>query len=228
MKKINSTKIIKTVMEAAPFVMIAVCAVLYFTVFRHIKAEQLLEYTPDNIWLAALVIIGMYSLKSLTFFFPMLVIMVACGSISPNLPTALLINTIGTFCMINIPYFIGRFAERDFVQRLIGKHKKMEQIQKLNMSNEIYFVFFLRIINCLPYDIVSMYCGASQIKWKKYIAGSMLGTLPGMVCSTIMGLAMDDPTSPAFIVSLAINVAMSVFFGVKYLIYIRRKSKGSA
>lgn len=148
--------------------------------------------------------------------------------ISPNLPTALLINTIGTFCMINIPYFIGRFAERDFVQRLIGKHKKMEQIQKLNMSNEVYFVFFLRIINCLPYDIVSMYAGASQIKWRNYVLGSMLGTLPGMICSTITGLAMDDPTSPAFIASLAINVVMSVFFGVKYLLYIRKKSKESA
>lgn len=228
MKKINSTRIIKAVIEAAPFVMIGVCAVLYFTVFRHIKAEQLLEYTPDNIWLAALVIIGMFSLKSLTFFFPMLVIVVVCGSISPNLPAALLINTIGTFCMINIPYFIGRFAERDFVQRLIGKHKKMEQIQKLNMSNEVYFVFFLRIINCLPYDIVSMYAGASQIKWKNYVIGSMLGTMPGMICSTITGLAMDDPTSPAFIASVAINVVMSVFFGVKYLLYIRRKSKESA
>lgn len=228
MKRINSTKVIKTIMEAAPFVMIAVCAVLYFTVFRHIKAEQLLEYTPDNIFLAALVIIGMFSLKSLTFFFPMLAIVVACGSISPNLPIALLINTIGMFCMINIPYFIGRFAERDFVHRLIGKHKKMEQIQKLNMSNEVYFVFFLRIINCLPYDIVSMYAGASQIKWRNYVLGSMLGTLPGMICSTITGLAMDDPTSPAFIASLAINVVMSVFFGVKYLLYIRKKSKESA
>lgn len=228
MNKKNSTKIIKTIIEAAPFVMIAVCAVLYFTVFRHIKAEQLLEYTPDNIFLAALVIIGMFSLKSVTFFFPMLVIVVACGSISPNLPTALLINTIGTFCMINIPYFIGRFAEQDFVQRLIGKHKKMEQIQKLNMSNEVYFVFFLRIINCLPYDIVSMYAGASRIRWKNYVIGSMLGTLPGMICSTITGLAMDDPTSPAFIASLAINVGMSVFFGVKYLLYIRKKSKESA
>ena len=228
MKRINSTKVIKTIMEAAPFVMIAVCAVLYFTMFRHIKAEQLLEYTPDNIFLAALVIIGMFSLKSLTFFFPMLAIVVACGGISPNLPTALLINTIGTFCMINIPYFIGRFAERDFVQRLIGKHKKMEQIQKLNMSNEVYFVFFLRIINCLPYDIVSMYAGASQIRWKNYVIGSMLGTLPGMICSTITGLAMDDPTSPAFIASLAINVVMSVFFGVKYLLYIRKRSKESA
>lgn len=228
MNKKNSTKIIKTIIEAAPFVMIAVCAVLYFTVFRHIKAEQLLEYTPDNIFLAALVIIGMFSLKSITFFFPMLAIVVACGSISPNLPTALLINTIGTFCMINIPYFIGKFAEQDFVQRLIGKHKKMEQIQKLNMSNEVYFVFFLRIINCLPYDIVSMYAGASRIKWKNYVIGSMLGTLPGMICSTITGLAMDDPTSPAFIASLAINVVMSVLFGVKYLLYIRKRSKESA
>ena len=37
------TKIAKAAFAVAPFVMIAICAVLYFTVFRSVTAEQLLQ-----------------------------------------------------------------------------------------------------------------------------------------------------------------------------------------
>ncbi|MGN0608310.1 MAG: TVP38/TMEM64 family protein [Oscillospiraceae bacterium] len=224
-KLTKGTQIIKTVFALAPFAMIAVCAVLYFTVFRNVTVEQLLRYTPENIWLAAVVIIGMFSLKSLTFFFPMLVIVTACGSAAPNIWAALLINTIGVFCMMNIPYLIGRFAQREFVEDFIAKHKKMQAVQDIKMSNEIFFIFFLRIINCLPYDVVSMFLGSTGTSWKNYIAGSMLGTLPGMILSTVMGLYMDDPLSPGCIISAALNVSVSIICGVTYLLYLRKLKK---
>ncbi|MCD7731573.1 MAG: VTT domain-containing protein [Oscillospiraceae bacterium] len=218
----KGTRIIKAVFALAPFAMIAVCAVLYFTLFRHVTVSQLLMYTPENIWLASLVLIGMFSLKSLTFFFPMLVIIAACGSISPNILIALLINTIGIFCMMNIPYLIGRFAQKDFVDAFVSKHKKMRSVQNIRMKNEIFFVFFLRVINCLPYDVVSMFLGSVGTSWKTYIAGSMLGTLPGTILSTVMGLYLDDPTSKGFVISLSLNIAVSVISGAAYLIYLHK------
>ena len=219
------TKIAKAAFAVAPFVMIAICAVLYFTTFRSITAEQLLQYTPKNIWLAAIVIIAMFSLKSLTFFFPMIAIITACGMAVPNIWAALAINTIGIFCMMNIPYLIGKFAQREYVEKLVMKHKKMHEIISLNMSNGVFFAFFLRIINCLPYDVVSMFLGSVNMKWRDYIIGSMLGTLPGMICCTFMGNYLDDPLSAKFILSVAVNVGISVVCGVSYLIYARKRRK---
>ncbi|MGN0552670.1 MAG: TVP38/TMEM64 family protein [Oscillospiraceae bacterium] len=223
------TKAVKAAFAVAPFLMIAICAVLYFTTFRNVTAEQLLQFTPSNIWLAAVVIVAMFSLKSLTFFFPMIVIVTACGMTAPNIWAALAINTVGIFCMMNIPYLIGKFAQREYVEKIVMKHKKMRDIIDMNMSNSIFFSFFLRIINCLPYDVVSMFLGSVGMKWKDYIIGSMLGTLPGMVCCTIMGNYIEDPLSPKFIVPAAIDVAISVCCGVSYLIYARklRKEKSS-
>ncbi len=219
------TKIAKTAFAVAPFVMIAICAVLYFTTFRSVTAEQLLQYTPENIWLAAIVIIAMFSLKSLTFFFPMIVIVTACGMTAPNIWAALAINTIGIFCMMNIPYLIGKFAQREYVEKLVMKHKKMHEIISLNMSNGVFFAFFLRIINCLPYDVVSMFLGSVNMKWRDYVLGSMLGTLPGMICCTFMGNYLDDPLSVKFILSVAINVGISVICGIVYLVYARKRRK---
>ena len=219
------TRIAKAAFAVAPFIMIAICAVLYFTTFRNITAEQLLKYTPENIWLAAIVIIAMFSLKSLTFFFPMIVIVTACGMITPNMWAALAINTIGIFCMMNIPYLIGKFAQREYVEKLVMKHKKMQEIISLNMSNGIFFAFFLRIINCLPYDIVGMFLGSVNMKWRDYIIGSMLGTLPGMICCTFMGNYIDEPFSAKFIASVVINVGISVVCGIAYLIYAKKRRK---
>lgn len=219
------TRIAKTAFAVAPFVMIAIFAVLYFTTFRNVTAEQLLSYTPENIWLAAIVIIAMFSLKSLTFFFPMLAIMTACGMASPNIWVALAINTIGIFCMMNIPYLIGKFAQREYVEGLISKHKKMERVINMNMSNGIFFSFFLRIISCLPYDVVSLFCGSAGMKWKTYIIGSMLGTLPGTICSSIMGMYISEPLSVGFIAPLAVDIVLAVSGGVGYILYTRKNRK---
>lgn len=223
----RSSKIIKAVIAAAPFVMMAICAVLYFTVFRNVTAEQLIRYTPKNIWLAAAVIIAMFSLKSLSFFFPMFVLVVVCGKIAPHFLIAVLINTIGIFCMMNIPYFIGRFAERELVQKLLERNRKISQLHDIHMENKIFFVFFLRAINILPYDVVSMFLGSTGLEWKKYIAGSMLGTFPGMVLATIMGYNADDPLSVGFILPAALEVVSGVVSALCYYFYIRKKPKGN-
>lgn len=221
----KSPKILKTAIAAAPFVMMGICAVLYLTVFRNITAEQLLKYTPENIWLAAIVIIIMFSLKSMSFFFPMFVIVVVCGKIAPNLPAAVLINAIGTFCMMNIPYFIGRFAERELVQKLLAKNKKVTELHDIHMENKVFFVFFLRAINILPYDVVSLFLGSVELGWKKYILGSVLGTFPGMVLATIMGQNADDPTSLGFIIPSALEVVLGIVSALCYCIYIKKNRK---
>ncbi len=212
------TKIAKTAFAVAPFVMIVIFAVMYYTTFRNVTAEQLLSYTPENIWLAAIVIIAMFSLKSLTFFFPMLAIVTACGMAAPNVWAAVAINTAGIFCMMNLPYLIGKFAQREYVESIISKHKKMESIINMNMSNGIFFPFFLRIINCLPYDVVSLFCGSAGMKWKTYIIGSMLGTLPGTICNSIMGMYISEPLSVGFIAPLAVDAVLALGGGIGYIL----------
>ena len=93
------------------------------------------------------------------------------------------------------------------------------------MDNEIFLVFFLRAINILPYDVVSMFLGSIGLSWKKYIAGSMLGTYPGMVLATIMGSNADDPLSAGFIIPAAAEIIMGAASALWYFVYIRKKTK---
>ena len=84
MSKGAVTAVIKRIVQIAPIVMIGICALIYLKFFRGVTIEHILEFTPENLWLAALVMVGLFALKSLSLFFPMLVVIWGSGSILPK------------------------------------------------------------------------------------------------------------------------------------------------
>lgn len=220
----KASSLIKRVVQIAPLVMIGVCVLLYFRFFRGVTIEDILEFTPENLWLAALVMIGLFALKSLSMFFPMLILIAASGSIFPSYLSALAVNSVGVAVMLLIPYAIGRFAEREFVEGLISKNKNADKLREIKSENELFIAYFLRVINMLPCDLVSMFLGSTGFGLVKYLAGSFAGVLPGMIATTIIGANMNDPTSPAFWIAVAAEVVFAAASTLAYYLY-KKKNK---
>lgn len=220
----KASSVIKRVVQIAPLVMIGVCVLLYFRFFRGVTIEDILEFTPENLWLAALVMIGLFALKSLSMFFPMLILIAASGSIFPSYLSALAVNSVGVAVMLLIPYAIGRFAEREFVEGLISKNKNADKLREIKSENELFIAYFLRVINILPCDLVSMFLGSTGFGLVKYLAGSFAGVLPGMIATTIIGANMNDPTSPAFWIAVAAEVIFAAASTLAYYFY-KKKNK---
>jgi uncharacterized membrane protein YdjX (TVP38/TMEM64 family) len=222
-KVISGTKVIQMLMRAAPLVMVGVCLVFYLTHFAKLSPAELIDrvtrYRPPNLFVGAAVIIAMYGMKSLSLIFPMVVLVVASGIIFDNIAVALAVNLCGVVLQITLPFLIGRFAERGFVTRLLEKHKNLRKAQEFNAKNELFVCYFLRVINILPCDVVSMYFGATGTTPKNYYIGSMLGILPGMVVATVAGSAITEPTSPQFIASIAVEVTFAVGSAIFYFFY---------
>lgn len=223
MSERKSTVFLKSVLQIAPLVMVGVCVLIYFLFFRGITVEDILEFTPENLWLAAIVMIGLFALKSLSMFFPMLVLIAACGSIFPSFLPALLVNSIGVAVMLMIPYAIGRFAEKDFVMGLVGKNKNADKLREIKSENELFIAYFLRVINILPCDLVSMFLGATGFGFAKYLVGSFVGILPGMIATTVIGANMNDPTSPVFWAAVAAEVVFAAISTLAYYFYKNKK-----
>jgi len=220
--------ILKRVMQIAPLVMVGLCILFYFKFFRGVTIEHILEFTPDDLWLAALVMIGLFALKSMSMFFPMLILIAASGSIFPTFLSAFFVNCAGVAVMIMIPYAIGRFAEREFVEKLINKHKNADKLKEFKSENELFIAFFLRVINVLPCDVVSMFLGSASFGFKKYMLGSFLGIVPGVVTTTLMGANVDNPKSPKFWMAIVTEVVFAAGSSVWYYFYKKRKKgKGS-
>ena len=162
----------------------------------------------------------LYAVKSLSVVFPLLVLYVSAGVMFP-IPAAIAVNLIGLFLCITLPYLIGRFSGRELADRLRDKYPKIARMDTLKRDNELFFAFFLRVINLLPDDIVSMVLGATKMKYGRYAAGSLLGLFPTMLAATFMGESILKPFSPTFLLSAGATVVISV---VSFLVW-RRTSK---
>ena len=125
--------------------------------------------------------------------------------------------------MILIPYAIGRFAEREFVEGLINKNKNASKLRELKSDNELFIAYFLRVINILPCDLVSMFLGSAGFGLWKYMLGSFLGILPGIITTTLMGANVEHPSSPKFWLSVVTEFIFAAASSVWYYFYKKRK-----
>ena len=187
---------------------------------KEITAEGLMNFAPDNPLLAALFLILLYAFKSLTIFFPIIVLNVLGGFLFEPIP-AMLINCLGVLVELSIPYWIGRFSGSGFADKLKNKHPKLFELMN-DSSNDFFKSFFLRVISCLPGDAVSMLFGARKVKFATFLFGSFIGTLPGVITATLLGTSITDPDSPMFWISIGLTVGISV---ISFLIYFLWKRK---
>lgn len=205
----------------------AICLLLaagYLIANQDVSVESLLAFTPKNPIKAAFIMLLLYALKSTTIFFPVIVLEVAVGHLfSPW--AALGINFAGMLIILTIPYWVGKAAGIDAIQKLVQKYPRFGEIIGKQQDNALFLCFFLRFISCLPGDVVTMYLGATRTPfWQNLIVGA-LGLLPGMVLATFMGTSIQDPSTPAFWVSAILMATLAFLSVLLYYAYRRKLQK---
>lgn len=213
-----------TILRFAPLVICAVFMCIYLFSGKEITAESLLNFAPEEPLFAAIFLLLLYAFKSLTVFFPIIILNVLGGfSFEPD--HALIINSIGVLVELTIPYWIGRASGTGFANKLCKRHPKLTEIIGEGSDNNFFMSFFLRIISCLPGDAVSMYFGARKVPFGTCLLGSFLGTLPGMITATLLGMNITDPSSTMFWVSIGLTIGVSVISFLIYFLWRRAKKK---
>lgn len=209
------------------YVALVICLLLaagYLIVNQGASVDTLLAFTPKDPVKAALVLLMLYALKSATIFFPLIILEIAAGHLFSTW-TALGINFAGTLIVLTIPYLIGRAAGMEAIQRLTQRYPRFGKILSKQQDNALFLCFFLRIISCLPGDVVTMYLGATKTPfWKNVIAGA-IGILPGMILATRMGSNIQNPGSPAFWISAILMTILTTLSVLLYYLYRRRLDK---
>ena len=83
----------------------------------------------------------------------------------------------------------------------------------------------IRLMGCLPGDVVSMYFGASGIRYREYLTGTLIGLTPSIVIFTVMGMSADDVTSPAFIISVCCEILTALTSIIWFFCWNRKRRK---
>lgn len=198
--------------------------VVCFIYRDEITVERIVNFTPENPVLAAFIMLCLFALKSVTFFIYGGILYAANGILF-SLPVAVLMNIAGTIVMTSIPFFIGKRAGSKALEQLTHKSPKLEMLKDVPNKNEFFVSFFVRIVGLLPGDLVGMYLGASGIRFSQYFLGTQLGLLPAVISFSVMGMSIDDPSSPAFIISACFEVGLMLLSVLLFFVWRRRQKK---
>ena len=203
-------KMIDNIRKYLPVVFLFVLLFFCIRYRKDLSVEKILRYTPKEPVKATLLMLVFYAVKSVSFVFPIAVLQLAVGHLFST-GTALLVNFLGRAVTLAIPYWMGRFSGSSMVENLTSKYPKLKTVVDYQNGNPLYISFFMRTLNFLPGDAVSLFLGAVKIPFGIYMLGGMLGTLPGVILATIFGANIKNPGSPAFWLSAVLLVMISVF-----------------
>lgn len=158
---------------------------------------------------AAVVLLLLFALKSLTVVMYSGILYAASGILFP-LPTAIALNILGSAVMASLPYFIGKRNGREAVEKIHEKYPRSQALGELLHRNDFAATLLARMMNLLPYDVISLYFGASRARYWPYLGASVLGMLRAAVTLPIIGTNASDVRSPEFIVSVCVSVGLAL------------------
>ena len=201
-----------------------VLAILITVIFKYndlvnIDVRALVEKT-DSLFEAGATVVGVYSLKAIVFVIPASVLYMAVGMAFDFLP-GLLVNAIGLFAELNITYFIGKFLGGERVERKLKASKKGEKIISLRDKKTPY-IFVARLLPVFPIDFVSLFFGASNMGYVRYILISFFGVMPRILLITLLGDRIYDLIPVKFMMTVVI-IAVVIAAVVMLVKYIRKK-----
>ena len=169
----------------------AILIVLVVVNRNKITADLIVNYTPSNLFLAAVVMLLLFALKTMSVFFYSGILYAASGFIFP-LPAALLVNALGLMVMISEGYLNGRFLGSDLVGTVSEKYPTITPILKLEDKRPFLFTLLLRMMKIINFDMGSMYMGATKAAFGPYAAASFLTVVPELILFAVVGKGISD------------------------------------
>jgi uncharacterized membrane protein YdjX (TVP38/TMEM64 family) len=120
-----------------------------------------------------------------------------------------------------VTYGIGAHFGQAALRRLIGE--RLERIRQRIVRRGVFAIAAIRLVPIAPFTIVNLTAGASAIRLADYIAGTLLGMLPGLVALSALGhqivRIVSNPTAAeAGLLALAVAGWIAVTFAVQALI----------
>lgn len=197
-----------------PAASMLLCMLLFLWKGRALSWQTLSAAMPKKAWQAALAFWGCYAVKSLSVFFPLLVLYAAAGRVFP-LPGALLVNIVGLVICESIPYGIGRRSGTSLAEKLREKYPKLLALETLHQRGSFPLAALTRAVGVVPGDLASLYFGAVRLPYFPYLWGSLIGLSPMMVADTLLGRGIGGTMSPELLAAWGISVliaAASVLF----------------
>ncbi len=128
-------------------------------------------------------------------------------------------------------FFAGHLLGAEALRRLAGK--RLDRVSRHLARRGVLTVFSLRLVPVAPFTVVNLVAGASRIRARDFIIGSLLGLLPGTVALTVFSdqllRTLLDPGPMTIGVLALLTVAfVGIGWGLSRWLALREQASGSS
>ena len=107
-------------------------------------------------------------------------------------------------------FAIGRHLSREVVRRLAGR--RLNNLSRRLGERGLLAIIFVRVVPVGPFSIVNIVAGASHIRWRDFLLGTLIGILPGVAGAAIfvdrVAAAIREPGIATFVLVAAAGAAL--------------------
>ena len=198
MKKETVKNIIKIAVAAAIFV----TAIVNYDFLSNLDIRTLIA-GASSIFIAELIILGVYAVKAVMMVVPASLIYISVGmAFDPK--RAVIVNLLGIALEVTVTYFLGKFLGKDAVEKKIRSTKAGDKFFSMLDKNRNAAIFLMRFIPAFPIDFSSLFMGAFDFKFFPYLIFSVLGIAPRVIAFTVLGEGIYELIPMKYIVLAAI------------------------
>jgi len=119
---------------------------------------------------------------------------------------------VGSLIGATIAFVIARALGREGSQQLLGG--RLMSIDDWIGENDLVSIIVLRLMPIVPFNLLNYAAGLTAMRPSRYVAGSVIGMLPGTALTTFAASRANDPSSSAFLLAtgaLLVTVVASTF-----------------
>ena len=186
---------------AIALILVALTAAWRWTPLAEIvTVENILRWTRavHDTWWAPIAMVGAYTPGSMVLFPRPVLTLVSVMSFGVR--WGLVWATLGVLLAAFVTYWIGRMLKRDTVRRIAGDD--FEKAGEMLRRNGVIAVFGANMLPTPPFAVQNIIAGAARIPQWKFLLGTFLALIPGMLAWTVFGdqlaNAMEDSNKVNF------------------------------
>ncbi|HVM90863.1 MAG TPA: TVP38/TMEM64 family protein [Verrucomicrobiae bacterium] len=111
----------------------------------------------------------------------------------------------------SISFWLARYLGRHFVSE--NERDWVKKYDDLLSSQGLYAVMAMRLL-FFPFDVVSIGSGLTRMRYRQYVIGTFLGSLPHAISFVVLGQSFESPRSWGLV-----GVLMLLCIGVALLLH---------
>jgi uncharacterized membrane protein YdjX (TVP38/TMEM64 family) len=118
---------------------------------------------------------------------------------------------VGVLLTASGTFWLGRVLGERAIRRLAGR--RLNDLSRRLAQRGIWAVSAVRLVPVAPFAVVNLIAGVSHIRFRDFVVGTALGTLPGVAAATVLGDAIGRYASSADITDLMVLVGIVAALG---------------